>query len=366
MENGGNAKVNAIFEAHLNREKPTNHADLQTRERYIRDKYERRKFYDPSAFGTYRASSAPAPPPSSSRAAAQQPQEIALPALRTGPVGPPSDVAQRRIQERRRRTQGLSPKNGGGGSGEKPLRRVGSSESKEGGKKKSSRKPKSQGSTGVTQSSSIDLLDFSEPPASAPAPSTSNSATDLFGFIAEAPAQSAPARTPSETFGNSFYSGSKDQKGKSSAAADIMALYGGNSNHSNGNANAFGQQQHYGGQNGMNAMMNQMGRMDLNHNNSNQQQQWTPQQQQQMMMMQQQQQMMMMMQQGQVNFNPQMMNGAFNPQMMNGNNMMMAQQHQQPQQTSGFGGQMAMGGNAGRSAQKEDPFASLGGRNTFR
>ena len=53
MENGGNAKVNAIFEANLassGRPKPTNLADGPTRERFIRDKYERRKFYDPSAY----------------------------------------------------------------------------------------------------------------------------------------------------------------------------------------------------------------------------------------------------------------------------------------------------------------------------
>ena len=53
MENGGNAKVNAIFEANLassGRPKPTNLADGPTRERFIRDKYERRKFFDPSAY----------------------------------------------------------------------------------------------------------------------------------------------------------------------------------------------------------------------------------------------------------------------------------------------------------------------------
>ncbi|KAL7446966.1 hypothetical protein ACHAXM_010709 [Skeletonema potamos] len=50
MENGGNAKVNAIFEAHLNVAKPNNSASGPVRERFIRDKYERRKFYDPRVF----------------------------------------------------------------------------------------------------------------------------------------------------------------------------------------------------------------------------------------------------------------------------------------------------------------------------
>ena len=51
MENGGNSKVNALFEARL----PSSTMKIQagangsTRERYIRDKYERRKYYDPVA-----------------------------------------------------------------------------------------------------------------------------------------------------------------------------------------------------------------------------------------------------------------------------------------------------------------------------
>lgn len=54
MENGGNKKVNAIFEAvaqHAN--KPTTMSDGRTRERYIRDKYERRKFYDENVLLSY-------------------------------------------------------------------------------------------------------------------------------------------------------------------------------------------------------------------------------------------------------------------------------------------------------------------------
>jgi hypothetical protein len=47
MENGGNEKVNAIYEAHLNGvEKPSATASGPARERFIRDKYERRKFFD--------------------------------------------------------------------------------------------------------------------------------------------------------------------------------------------------------------------------------------------------------------------------------------------------------------------------------
>ncbi|MFN9957153.1 MAG: hypothetical protein ACK55I_28960, partial [bacterium] len=47
MENGGNEKVNAIYEAHLNGvQKPSATANGPARERFIRDKYERRKFFD--------------------------------------------------------------------------------------------------------------------------------------------------------------------------------------------------------------------------------------------------------------------------------------------------------------------------------
>lgn len=47
MENGGNEKVNAIYEAHLNGvQKPSTTASGPARERFIRDKYERRKFFD--------------------------------------------------------------------------------------------------------------------------------------------------------------------------------------------------------------------------------------------------------------------------------------------------------------------------------
>jgi len=55
MENGGNAKVNAIFEARLSSPtlKPKTHANGATRERFIRDKYERRKYYDAEILRRY-------------------------------------------------------------------------------------------------------------------------------------------------------------------------------------------------------------------------------------------------------------------------------------------------------------------------
>lgn len=355
MENGGNAKVNHIFEAHLNREKPTNHADLQTRERYIRDKYERRKFYDPAAFQSYAASAASRPARPPARQQQHQQQEIALPALLPTPVGPPSDVAQRRIEERRRR-QGAAPS-----PKEKTRSRSGEKS------KKGSRKIKSQGSSGsISASSSIDLLDFGSDPTPEPAPA---SGADLFGFPGETKAAPAPSNHY-DAFGSDFFKVDQAQQASPARAApksknnaaDIMALYAGgtaNNNQSNGNAFAQAQQPMYGNphnnQNAMNAMTNQMGRMDLgqNYGNANQQM-WTPQQQQQMMMMQQQQMMMMMQQQQQRGGGGY---GMGNPGMMNGGGMMATAA---AAQDNGFGGQRMGGG------KKEDPFASLGGRNTFR
>lgn len=81
MENGGNKKVNAIFEAKLNgAKKPTNVADGPTRERFIRDKYERRKYYDASVLQNYVPDEEPEAAPTSNKRttnAARQPSEAA-------------------------------------------------------------------------------------------------------------------------------------------------------------------------------------------------------------------------------------------------------------------------------------------------
>jgi hypothetical protein len=90
MENGGNFKVNSIFEARLPSQdlKPTQTADGRTRERYIRDKYERRKYFDPSGYSNVAA--API---------AAAPQSAPAPHV----VGPPSDAAKKRLEQQRAR-----------------------------------------------------------------------------------------------------------------------------------------------------------------------------------------------------------------------------------------------------------------------
>jgi len=102
MENGGNRKVNAIFEAHLTVAKPTNSASGQVRERFIRDKYERRKFYDPSAFERV----------SQMEKTREQEKVVNGVQRRLASSGSrkPSDAAKKRVEERAARSRG------GGGS----------------------------------------------------------------------------------------------------------------------------------------------------------------------------------------------------------------------------------------------------------
>lgn len=102
MENGGNAKVNAIFEGFLNVVKPTQSANGQVRERFIRDKYERRKFYDAKAFDKCSQME-------SERGVDEVVSDVnqrRLSASRT-----PSDAARKRVEERAARTH-ASPRSG--------------------------------------------------------------------------------------------------------------------------------------------------------------------------------------------------------------------------------------------------------------
>jgi len=97
MENGGNAKVNAVFEANLaqsGRTRPTTHADGPIRERFIRDKYERRKFYDPAGFAIEHF-------PTTTSASHDVPDGGGF--ASQSPPGAPSDIARRRVASRQSR-----------------------------------------------------------------------------------------------------------------------------------------------------------------------------------------------------------------------------------------------------------------------
>ncbi|KAL7552800.1 hypothetical protein ACHAWF_016058 [Thalassiosira exigua] len=110
MENGGNNKVNAIFEARLSTAKPTTAASGPVRERFIRDKYERRKFYDPAAFERV-----------SQMEASREREEVVTGVQRrlAGSASrKPSDAARRRAEEKAR------GRNGGVGSNHGSVRAV--------------------------------------------------------------------------------------------------------------------------------------------------------------------------------------------------------------------------------------------------
>lgn len=94
MQNGGNTKVNAIYEARLaesGRKQPSHLADGPTRERFIRDKYERRKFYDPSGYSI-----------SPSQLASSR-SDQGTGSLGTSRPGAPSDIARQRVASRQAR-----------------------------------------------------------------------------------------------------------------------------------------------------------------------------------------------------------------------------------------------------------------------
>eukprot|EP00980_Cylindrotheca_fusiformis_P013260 scaffold3373_cov137-Cylindrotheca_fusiformis.AAC.20 len=413
MECGGNAKVNAIFEANLNRAKPTNLSDGPTRERYIRDKYERRKFYNPSAYsmagnsgGGGGGGGTPGAPASAGAAMARP--------------GAPSDIARQRVASRQARMK--------------------TSHSQMEAPPPTTTKPK------VAQAPAsapvvMDLLDFSAAPEPAPpsAPVHDPFAAPPPAAPAPVPVAPAPVQTATPTIqppkqaqqqqqqkqaGNEFLTPAPAQQ-QSKSNNDIMALFNtpstssnptsGFGRHSgmmmNNNMGMMGgmtphQQGMMGGlmnqgnqqqlmQGGMmnqgNPQMN-AGQMNpqmmamMNGNNIQQQQQMM-----RMMMMQQQQQMKPQMQQHSLqqmnmgNMQQNLSNGFPQMNQSNAGNMMNAygsnnnNMHSMTQgmQQMSFGGPSngqaqegddggfgaPMGGNA---PQSSDPFSSLGGMNAFR
>jgi hypothetical protein len=353
MENGGNAKVNAIFEARLPNPslKPSNHADGQTRERYIRDKYERRKYYDPAGFDEYAASAAALPrsPP---------------PATDTGSsVGPPSDAAKQRLEQRRARiNKSVSAVDDSAVSAAAaaPRRKVGSL-------------PIAKAPVSAPPPT-MDLLDLmggfgeetaKESPVSKPPASN----IDLFDFVVASKPQQQVASAPVE----------QQPKAAAAPALDIMSLYnnGGHQAAPQFGASGVMQSQYsqpqmmaangMGGGSGMpnmmmmppqqaHGMMNPMHQMThamQNMHFSPQQQQQFYQQQQMMMMQQQQQQQMMMMMNNGSNLN----HGGFGGPSMGG----------MPASNMNASSRIPAAATAAspKAPEKEDPFAQFGS-NVFR
>ena len=387
MENGGNSKTNAIFEARLaqsGRPKPTNLADGPTRERFIRDKYERRKFYDPAGYALAGNSGGGVPRAPHSG-----------PGSDTARPGAPSDVARQRVAQRQARMKPSHSQVGAPATNARP---------------KVAQSP-------VSAPVVMDLLDFAAPSAPATAaadPFAASAPTqappDPFAPQAtqqqhQAPPTLAPPPTqqqqaqpkaPAPTPGQEFLSlaPAAPAPAPATSTASIMALFNtppqqqsfGMMGMPNNNMNGGMMPQQMGGMMAMNNVM-------MNANNMQQQQMMmqntNPQMNPQMMammnnnmQMNNMQQQMMMQQQNQPQMNNMMgggnqMGGAMNNSGMTNNNisamnnnmqsMMQGMQqmnmgHQQQSNDNGFGA--PMGGKS--PSMKDDPFSTLGGINAFR
>lgn len=351
MENGGNAKVNAIFEARLREAgvaKPAVHADGPTRERYIRDKYERRKFYDPAGFAI-----TPTVPSAISRSTSS-----------SSAIGGPSEAARLRIEERQVRKSvsavAVAADDSDEGERKNPPRRTVSASSR-GGRRTVNRSP---------ASAPVDLLDLSSdsPPQTVP----SSDFEDVFGANnASSEDQIRSGRTVTVPIRRSRSRSAEKEDIKppapapSSYSQDIMSLY-----------NAAPQQATMG-YNSVANMTNMVQNMNI-QNNGNIVQNAMMYQQQMMVMQNQQQQQQMMMMQAQGNNNMLMMQGnsyAYPQQQSNNSNTMPSYNESFGSVPMGSGpslssmaaqGQTSMNSSSGRAApEKEDPFAQFG-LNVFR
>ncbi len=324
MENGGNGKVNAIFEAHLNNPaaKPTTGASGPVRERYIRDKYERRKYFDPSVMQSYAGGDGDDSSSSGSSSGAGP-----LPARRqASSVRAPSEAARLRAQAR------------------KPKIPVPTSSSSSSSIPKSRSVPvhhsKSMHKASTVSPPEIDLLDFSSPIASVSTnsgpplqpPSANPSPTfDMFKNMKELNIhnESSASNTGSGSgsvtrsatmpvrAGNNL---APQMDSKKMTSDDILAMFHTPSTPQQSNFASFGN---------MNSNnMNNMNMNTMNNNNTNQ---------------------MMMnnnsMMNGNMNMNNNMMMNNMNAGMMGGNSYGM-QQRQQPQRNM-----MSMSGNSSSSIQ---------------
>ena len=103
MEIGGNKRINQIFEAHLNGQpKLSNTADGPQRERYIRDKYERRKFFDPRVLEQVVGQESSEDDDEEDKEVIRKIRKV----KKVATAAPPSEAAQRRVASREARIGG--------------------------------------------------------------------------------------------------------------------------------------------------------------------------------------------------------------------------------------------------------------------
>lgn len=330
MENGGNGKVNAIFEANLHNPslKPTTGASGSVRERYIRDKYERRKYFDQSVLQNYSHSAEPETIGGHTNSAITTPSRRA-----------PSDAAKLRAQARKR--QSRAP----------PVPRDRSIPT--------SAPPPPPTAAPVV----VDLLDFNatptdisappNPPSAGPSPTldmfktmsmTGDSNNGITGSAANSGGVPRSQTTPS---GMEAKMSSDDILAMFHTPAPVQQGFG-----MNGMAN--------NGMQGGNMNMQQMNTGGMNQNNNMMMNHQLQQQMQQMQMMQRQQ----MMQKQQMMQNNNMNNMGMN---QNNNNMMMNQNNMGMPQQNLFGGMQqnnTMGGQGMNQQIQNNNLNNMGGTNS--
>jgi hypothetical protein len=367
MEHGGNAKVNAIFEARLppnSNTKPTNHADGPTRERFIRDKYERRKYYDATGISNVPQNGVVSPQSASNEEAS---------------VGPPSDAAKQRLEQRRARINKSS-------STVNPAPAA-STLSK-------SRPKIAKAPASAPPPQSVDLLGFDTPSeptktststTTAPATSSESSEFDLFAFTSSNNNTNDTTNDNNNSFNkqwNEFSTSNvSQQQQQSKPSLDLASLYNGVQhqqqqqpmgfvNFPSGNTNMYAMgsnpmMMHGNSNQNMQQMNVAIQNMNLSSNMTPQQVAYQQQQQQQQMMMMQHQQMMMQQQQ------QAMLMSQQQPGMMHQH-----QHHQQQHFPNSMGNHFGpsstttpnkskMSTKTSAAPEKEDPFAQFG-TNMFR
>lgn len=245
MENGGNAKVNAIFEAHLDNPstKPSAGASGPVRERFIRDKYERRKYYDPLVLQNYTSISPPQSNPAVTSSAAAAP----VSSTRRSP----SEAAKLRALSRKSKSLPIESW--------------------------SATKNTPAAAPVPHSNSEVDLLDFSAPPitdlGSPPNPpsATPSPTLDMFknmsiamcgGGVASADQGAAGANPTSSHNGTNKNSSLPKETGKKMTSDDILAMF---------HAPSIPQQQQFGNFSHFNSMNHAVsgGGMNMNMMNMN-------------------------------------------------------------------------------------------------
>lgn len=239
MENGGNQKVNSIFEANITVAKPSTGASGSVRERFIRDKYERRKYYNPAALQQYQQSS--------DDSSSDESEDEAPPQRNV--VRAPSEAARLRAQARKQRSGMLATASATSKSASSPSKT----------KSRAVQKRLAPTAPAPTPAPiSVDLLDFGFPPVSSNPgpppnpPSASPSPTiDMFKNM-NVGGDSAPSvNTQNEP--------APPQQQNKMSSDDILSLF--NTPSQNNSNMGF----NMGMNNGMNNM-NQMGAMNMNPN----------------------------------------------------------------------------------------------------